>query len=92
MAELELHRILEEAGERFGVSRAVVEHRLGELVVGEASVAIAVSHAHRAPALDAMRYVIAELKRRVPIWKRELYVDGTREWVDPTRLSVEVTR
>jgi molybdopterin synthase catalytic subunit len=39
------------------------------------------AHAHRAPALDANRYVIEELKRRVPIWKLELYVDGTREWV-----------
>jgi molybdopterin synthase catalytic subunit len=92
MAELELQRILDEARERFGISRAVVVHRLGELAVGDASVAIVVSHAHRAPALDAVRFVIEELKRRVPIWKRELYVDGTREWVDPTRTSVEAAR
>ena len=42
--------------------------------------------------MDATRYIIEELKKRVPIWKREHYVDGTREWVDPTQPPVEVTR
>jgi molybdopterin synthase catalytic subunit len=54
------------------------------LDVGEVSVAIAAAHAHRARAFDAARYVIEELKRRVPVWKLEHYLDGTREWVDPT--------
>ena len=84
MAERELAAVAQEAAQRFGVARLVVEHRIGTLAVGDASVAIAVSDAHRQPALDATRYVIEELKRRVPIWKREHYVDGTREWVDPT--------
>lgn len=61
--------------------RLVVEHRAGTLAVGEASVVIAASHPHRAEALSAAALVLEELKRRVPIWKRELYVDGTREWV-----------
>jgi molybdopterin synthase catalytic subunit len=52
--------------------------------VEEVSVAIAVGHAHRDAAYSASRFVIEELKRRVPIWKREHYTDGTREWVDPT--------
>ncbi len=84
MAESELAAIAAEAAERFGTSRIVVEHRVGALALGEASIIIAVSHARRAPAMDAQRYLIEEIKKRVPVWKREHYVDGTREWVDPT--------
>ena len=87
MADAELERILDEAEERFGVSALVVEHRIGLLGLGDVSVAIAAAHAHRAPALDCTRYVIEEIKKRVPIWKKEHYVDGTREWVDPTRAA-----
>jgi molybdopterin synthase catalytic subunit len=61
-----------------------IVHRLGELAVEEVSVAIAVGHPHRDTAYALSRWVIEELKSRVPIWKREHYVDGTREWVDPT--------
>lgn len=85
MAEHEMAAIAREAAERFNVQDLVIEHRLGELALGDASVAIAVGHPHRAAAYDASRYVIEELKRRVPIWKREHYVDGTREWVDPVK-------
>jgi molybdopterin synthase catalytic subunit len=81
MAEREMTAIAHEACERFGVSRLVIEHRLGALSLGDISVAVVVAHAHRAPALDANRYVIEELKRRVPIWKLEHYEDGRREWV-----------
>ncbi len=84
MAESELERILDEAEERFVVSALVVEHRIGVLGLGEVSVAIVAAHEHRAPALDCTRYVIEEIKKRVPIWKMEHYADGTREWVDPT--------
>ena len=84
MAERELGRIVTEAEARFPEVRVTVEHRLGLLAIGDASVGIAASHAHRAPALDAQRFVIEELKRRVPIWKREHYADGSRDWVDPT--------
>jgi molybdopterin synthase catalytic subunit len=55
---------------------------VGYLAVGEASVAVAVSSPHRAAAFDACRYVVEELKRRVPVWKREHYADGRRAWVD----------
>ena len=84
MAEREMATIAAEANETFGVSRVTIEHRLGELSLGDVSVAIVVAHAHRAPALDACRYVIEELKRRVPIWKLEHYTDGSREWVGAT--------
>ncbi len=82
MAEAEMRRIAEEATARYGVQHLVIEHRLGTLALGEASIAIAVSHERRAAAMDAQRYVIEEFKARVPIWKREHYVDGARAWVD----------
>jgi molybdopterin synthase catalytic subunit len=88
MAERELADIVREASEEFGTTLSVVEHRLGTLALGDASVAIAVAHPHRGAAYDASRYVIEQLKRRVPIWKLEHYVDGTREWVDPTKSGV----
>jgi molybdopterin synthase catalytic subunit len=81
MAEREMTAIAREAAERFGVTRLIVEHRLGTLNLGDVSVAVVAAHARRAPALDAMRFAIEQLKRRVPIWKLELYIDGTREWV-----------
>ena len=85
MAEREMHDIAREASEQFGTPDVVVEHRLGALELGEASVTIVVAHPHRGGAYEASRYIIEQLKRRVPIWKLEHYVDGTREWVDPTR-------
>jgi len=84
MAQRELEVIASEAVERFGSSSVVIVHRLGELALEEASVGIAVAHAHRDEAYALSRWTIEELKRRVPIWKREHYVDGTREWVDPS--------
>lgn len=84
MAGREISAIAEEAVARFGGIDVAMEHRLGELALEEASVGIAVAHAHRGVAYDASRWILEELKRRVPIWKREQYVDGTREWVDPS--------
>ena len=84
MALRELQAIVDEGAARFGTTDVVVEHRLGELQVEDVSVGIAVGHAHRDAAYAVSRWVIEELKRRVPIWKREHYTDGTREWVDPT--------
>ncbi len=92
MAQRELETIASEAAARFGSSSVVIVHRLGELELEEASVGIAVAHAHRDEAYALSRWTIEELKRRVPIWKREHYVDGTREWVDPSgRPVVEVS-
>ncbi len=89
MAEAELERIVEEAERRFGVAAIAVEHRIGTLGLGEASVGIAAAHVHRGPALDSVRYVIEEIKKRLPIWKMEHYADGTRSWVDPTTAQTE---
>jgi molybdopterin synthase catalytic subunit len=83
MAERECERIVAETTARWEVAVAL-RHRLGQLGVGDVAVAIAVGAAHRGPAFEACRYVIEELKRRVPIWKRESYADGSEAWVDPT--------
>jgi molybdopterin synthase catalytic subunit len=85
MAASELQAIADEAVQQFGPCDVAIEHRVGKLDLQEISVGIAVAHAHRDEAYALSRWTIEELKRRVPIWKREHYVDGTREWVDPTR-------
>ncbi|HEY5544958.1 MAG TPA: molybdenum cofactor biosynthesis protein MoaE [Gemmatimonadaceae bacterium] len=92
MAVAEMNRIASEAADRYPGVAVSLEHRIGTLRVGDVSVAIACAHAHRAPALDANRYVIEELKRRVPIWKREHYLDGTSEWVDALRRPAEAAQ
>lgn len=84
MASRELERIAQEAAARHAGTRLAVEHRIGYLRLGEASIAIAAANPRRAASMDAARYVIEEVKKRVPIWKREHYTDGTRDWVDPT--------
>lgn len=81
MAVSEMTAILEEARASLGVADAVVEHRVGELAVGEVSIAVAVAAPHRAAAFDAVRFIVDEAKRRAPVWKLEHYADGTREWV-----------
>jgi len=82
MAAEELSRIVSETAERFGTPHVVAEHRIGSLELGEISVAIAVGHPHRGAAFDAARQVIEEIKLRLPVWKQELFTDGTRAWVD----------
>ncbi|MEO5580755.1 MAG: molybdenum cofactor biosynthesis protein MoaE [Gemmatimonadaceae bacterium] len=89
MAEREIIAIVTEAISAHQSPHIVVEHRLGTLAVGEASIAIGVAHERRAAAIGAMQYIIEEFKRRVPIWKMEHYEDGSRDWVDPTRRSSE---
>lgn len=85
MATPVLEEIAGEAAERCGSDRVTVVHRVGELDVGETSLAIAVSTPHRAEAYDASRYVIEEIKKRLPVWKREHYADGERRWVPGRR-------
>jgi molybdopterin synthase catalytic subunit len=78
-------RRLEELGqelfERWSLRRVALLHRFGELAVGDESVAIAVSAAHRAEAFEACRHAIERLKRDVPIWKKERLVSGESSWV-----------
>lgn len=84
MAEEVLAEIVAEAAARLGAREVAAVHRVGELAVGEVSVAIAAASPHRAEAFDAARYVIEEIKKRLPVWKREHYVDGEDAWVEGT--------
>jgi molybdopterin synthase catalytic subunit len=81
MAIAQMQRLGEEALEKFGVRDVAVVHRLGRLMVGETSVLIVVASAHRAAAFDACRWLIDTLKKTVPIWKKETFVDGA-VWAD----------
>ncbi len=81
MAEREMGRIAEEAIARFGVTKVAIVHRVGRVEIGEPSVVIAVASPHRAPAMDACRFVIDTLKTSVPIWKRE-HFEGGAVWIE----------
>jgi molybdopterin synthase catalytic subunit len=81
MAEREIERLGEEARSRFDLATVEIMHRVGVVPAGEASLSIVLSSAHRGPSLDAMEWIVAEIKRRVPIWKKEYYDDDTAQWV-----------
>lgn len=83
LAISEGERIVDEAMQRFDVIDLRCEHRVGTLELGEVAVWIGVASAHRDAAFAACRYLIDEIKRRVPIWKREHYADGDSGWIHP---------
>lgn len=83
MAEREMAAILADVMARDAV-RVAAQHRIGALTIGAIAVAVAVGAAHRDEGFRVCRGVIDEIKRRVPIWKRERYADGSVAWVDPT--------
>lgn len=79
MVEPKIEEIVAEAGDKWPILSAAVEHRSGTVLLGDASVAVAVSCAHRADAFEAARFIIDELKVRAPIWKKEFWPGGA-EW------------
>ena len=81
LAVAEGERIVEEARTRFDVARLACVHRTGELAIGDIAVWVGAGAAHRDAAFAACRYVIDEVKARVPIWKKEHYTDGSSGWV-----------
>ncbi len=83
MAQKELAALEAEARDRWELVDCAIAHRLGSTGLGEASVAIAVSSAHRAAAFEAGRWLIDRIKEVVPIWKKENWADGTSQWVHP---------
>lgn len=87
MAEDVLRAIVTEARDLHDVSAVEAVHRTGELALGEASVAIAVASPHRDAAYRASRYVIEEIKKRLPVWKHEHFTDGQARWVPGTPLA-----
>lgn len=87
MAIAALATLERSASERFALSHCFVIHRLGEVPVTEASVAVVVSAVHRGAAFEAARWIMDELKRTVPIWKKEFFADGDAHWVAGTTLG-----
>ncbi len=81
LALKEGRKILREALEKFGVAQIVCRHFVGPLNIGEMAVFVGVSSGHRGEAFAACRYVIDEVKHRVPIWKKEFYLNGDSGWV-----------
>jgi molybdopterin synthase catalytic subunit len=83
LAEAEGARILGEARTRFDIVKACAVHRIGDLELGELAVWVGVTAAHRDAAFGACRWIIDEVKSRVPIWKHERYADGGAGWLHP---------
>lgn len=87
LAIKEGERIVAEAVAKFGVTRAACVHRIGSLAIGDLAVWVGVSSSHRGEAFAACRYIIDEVKHRVPIWKKEHYNDGDSGWVNCERCA-----
>ena len=83
MAMRELERIRTEAMERFDLEKCAVVHRTGEVPLGETSIAVAVSSPHRKHAFESAAWIMDQIKADVPIWKKEVWADGSTEWVHP---------
>ena len=89
LAEAEGAKIVEEALAKFEIADAACVHRVGDLDVGEIAVWVGVSAAHRDAAFSACRWIIDEVKARVPIWKHERYVEGDTQWLHPEQSAIE---
>ena len=89
MAEKQIAELAVQAISRFGVRAVTLVHRLGRLLIGETSVLIIVASAHRGAAYDASRWLIDTLKKTVPIWKKETFVDGA-VWADGEPFPAEL--
>ncbi len=89
LAVKEGDRIVAEALRRYPVKRALCIHRIGSLGLGEMAVWVGVSAVHRGEAFDACRFIIDEVKHRVPIWKQEHYRSGNSGWVNCERCAAE---
>jgi molybdopterin synthase catalytic subunit len=88
LAESEGRCILDEALTRFAIERAACVHRVGTLEIGDLAVWVGVSAGHRDAAFAACRWIIDEVKARVPIWKNEFYADGQSGWLHPDNTPV----
>lgn len=84
MALKEMEKLVKQAREKFAIASVGLVHRLGKLEIGETSVVISVSAPHRKAAFEACEWLIRELKKTVPIWKKEVYADG-EEWIEGDR-------
>ena len=83
LAQGEGEAVIAEALQRFAITEAACVHRIGELAIGDLAVWVGVSAAHRDAAFAACRWIIDEVKTRVPIWKHERYAEGDAHWLHP---------
>lgn len=83
MAIAELEKLASMAVEKFSLHRCVIVHRLGDVPVGQASVVIGCSSPHRPATFESLPWIMDVLKQDVPIWKRELFADGSTQWIHP---------
>ena len=86
MALKEMEKLIKAAHEQFEIANVGIVHRLGKLEIGETSVVISVAAPHRKAAFAACEWLIRELKRTVPIWKKEVYADGEK-WIEGESLT-----
>jgi molybdopterin synthase catalytic subunit len=89
LAEKKLREVAAEVRGRWPISAIAVLHRIGRLEVGETSLLVAVSSPHRREAFDACHHAVDRIKQVVPVWKKEIWEDGTGEWVQGWPVQVE---
>ena len=89
MALKEMRKLMDEAHVKFEISNIGIAHRIGRIEIGETSVVISVAAPHRNTAFEACEWLIRELKRTVPIWKKEVYADG-EHWVEGDAMPTDV--
>ena len=82
MAEAKMQEVGVEISERWGIEDVAMIHRVGTLEIGEISILISVAAPHRKNAFEACSYAIDRVKQIVPVWKKEIWADGEREWVE----------
>ncbi|PQO42542.1 molybdenum cofactor biosynthesis protein MoaE [Blastopirellula marina] len=83
MAQSQMEKLAAQAKQRWPVEHCAIVHRLGEVPIGEASVAVAVSSPHRRDAFEAASWLMDRLKELVPVWKKEHWAEGGTDWVHP---------
>jgi molybdopterin synthase catalytic subunit len=82
MAEKEIEKIKETAANQFGLSNINILHSIGEVKCGGISVFVLISSVHREDCFDSLKYIVNEIKTKVPIWKKEIYNDGSYKWIE----------
>ncbi len=92
MARAKMMSLVDAARDRWPIVKTSIVHRVGVVEIGEASIAVAVSAAHRSASFDAASWLLERLKQEVPVWKREVWADGQEEWIHPQGEAAPVTK
>ena len=92
MAVSKMETLVSQATKQWSLVKVSIVHRVGIVEIGAASIAVAVSSAHRSAAFESASWLLERLKQEVPIWKREIWADGQEEWIHPEGVSSPVPR